>query len=170
MPTTLLLFIALASASPVPEGSLLPRTVVNTIRWRGDATRNQLTSCASAGPEGSRNGDRLDLIPQPMRYCGTSWYLNDGAIGTAWPGAPFTGRCIDSTLYPGNGVQPHMWDCYAGAWQQSWTHHANGQIELTGRGYCLDVRDGVASNGLQLWECVDGNINQQFDIVAWTPP
>ena len=27
-----------------------------------------------------------------------------------------------------------MWDCYDGAWQQQWTHHPDGRIELVGKG------------------------------------
>jgi hypothetical protein len=57
-----------------------------------------------------------------------------------------------------------VWECYDGVWQQSWTYHANGQIELTGRGLCLDVTDGNPELNLQLWQCYEGNVNQQFDM------
>ncbi|CAK9782318.1 unnamed protein product [Cutaneotrichosporon oleaginosum] len=70
--------------------------------------------------------------------------------------------CIDATLNPGNGVLPHAWECIDGAWQQNWVIHRDGRIELAGRGLCLDVRDG--GTDVQLWECIAGNTNQQFDI------
>ncbi len=66
------------------------------------------------------------------------------------------------TTDPSNGIKPHLWDCYPGAWQQSWTIHASGLIELTGTNLCLDVVDGVSDPGLQLWQCDADNSNQEW--------
>jgi hypothetical protein len=60
-------------------------------------------------------------------------------------------------------VQPHLWDCYDGAWQQQWVVHSDGRIELAGHNLCLDVPDGNTDNTVQLWECV-GNANQLWDV------
>jgi hypothetical protein len=40
--------------------------------------------------------------------------------------------------------------------------HTNGLIELTGTNLCLDVVDGVADRGLQLWQCDAANSNQEW--------
>jgi hypothetical protein len=58
----LLALLAVAAASPLPEGSrLLSRAETRLITWRGPSARNQLTACASGGPTGGRDGDKLSL-------------------------------------------------------------------------------------------------------------
>lgn len=68
------------------------------------------------------------------------------------------------TVDPGNGVQPHMWQCYPGAPQQNWVYRSDGLIELSGRGLCLDLTDGDTYKNVQLWACDGGNRNQQWDV------
>ncbi len=117
------------------------------------------------------------------KYCVLAHW--DGRIRSAHNDYRQPDYCLDSTLCaslpaslpsrllvplrflltpdPGNGVQPHAWECYDGAWQQNWVYHANGAVELAGRGLCLDVTDGDTTKKVQLWECTGGP-NQQWDI------
>ena len=43
----------------------------------------------------------------------------------------------------------------------------NGTLATYGGTMCLDVTDGVNSNGvfIQVWECTPGNVNQQWELV-----
>lgn len=81
----------------------------------------------------------------------------------------FGGR-LTLTSDPGNGVLPHIWDCYDGLDVQQWVYHSDGHIELGCTGYCLDVRDGYNGDGIdpastiQLWDCIPGSRNQLFDL------
>ncbi len=62
MLAAVLALATLAAASPLPEGSrLLSRAETRLITWRGSSSRNQLTACASGGPTGGRDGDKLSL-------------------------------------------------------------------------------------------------------------
>ncbi|KAF8993849.1 ricin B lectin domain-containing protein [Cyathus striatus] len=51
----------------------------------------------------------------------------------------------------------------SGNTNQKW-YFQGSLIQLSGMNKCLDVADGNSSNGvkLQVWTCVDGNANQQF--------
>lgn len=72
-------------------------------------------------------------------------------------------KCLDASLSPGNGVVPYAWDCFDVP-QQKWRVRPSGQVELEGYNLCLDVIDGNASKGVQLWQCYDGNPNQLWDL------
>lgn len=123
-------------------------------------------------------------------YCHDGWYVENGQIRNSNQYSSRVAGCIDSTLCqspsrlpartsssltpdPGNGVSPHYWDCYPGVWQQSWTAHADGRIELTGTGKgatdaltqaSASTSDGDVTKLVQLWKCYTGNPNQQFDM------
>lgn len=76
---------------------------------------------------------------------------------------------------PANGATPHLWDCYDGLDVQQWVFHSDGHIELGCTGLCLDVKDGYNGDDigrrsvLQLWDCIPGNRNQEFDYVTQYP-
>jgi hypothetical protein len=55
-----------------------------------------------------------------------------------------------------------IWECYTGLPQQDWYYTGDNRIALTNQGMCLDLTDGVLTNGnrLQVWQCTDGNTNQ----------
>lgn len=69
---------------------------------------------------------------------------------------------------------PHIWNCYDGLEAQKWVFHSNGQIELRCTGLCLDVKDGYNGNDrvaiVQLYNCIPGNKNQEWDLVSNSPP
>ncbi|GMK59824.1 hypothetical protein CspeluHIS016_0900410 [Cutaneotrichosporon spelunceum] len=155
--------LVLVAASPLQErAQLLPRAETIQMVWRGNGKK--IATCSGGGPNGPRNGDPLTLLRGGVRYCGTPWTRVGQTYQSGYADGPFLGRCIDSTLDLRNGVRPHMWDCIPGAFQQQWVQHSNGWIELKGHGLCLDVVDGNSDNGIQLWECSEGNINQQWDV------
>ncbi|KLT45727.1 hypothetical protein CC85DRAFT_282355 [Cutaneotrichosporon oleaginosum] len=160
----LIALAALVAAAPAPlpdpipeEGILLSRQVSPFIYWRHGTDRRTLMACAGGGPTGTRNGDLIQIGMSYFRYCNPSWSvtgnINQGPT-----------RCMDATLYPGNGVKPHMWQCYNGVWQQQWRYHADGTIRLDGHNLCLDVTDGDPTKPVQMWECFPGNTNQQWDL------
>lgn len=60
------------------------------------------------------------------------------------------------TVAPGNGAQPHLWQCYPGSPQQSWRFRADGTIKLDGKDICIDVTGGDSSQALQMWQCTSG--------------
>jgi hypothetical protein len=61
------LLLALVAASPIPnpipeEGILLARQGTSaTVLWRGGTDRRTLMACAGGGPNGSRNGDPVQM-------------------------------------------------------------------------------------------------------------
>ncbi|KAG7087977.1 hypothetical protein E1B28_012017 [Marasmius oreades] len=79
-------------------------------------------------------------------------------------------KCVSaSSKSSGSSVVIH--DCYTGdASRYNWEVStappptAPGPIKLFGENLCIDVKDGVNTDGtkLQLWTCFAGNSNQQF--------
>lgn len=73
-------------------------------------------------------------------------------------------------------MQPHLWTCYDGLDVQQWVFRSDGHIELGCTGLCLDVKDGYngddvnRSSVVQLWECVPGSRNQEWDYVTYAGP
>jgi hypothetical protein len=49
-------------------------------------------------------------------------------------------------------------------WQQAWWYHEDGRFELSGRNLCFDVPDGNPYRTIQMWECIVGNKNQQWEL------
>ncbi|BEJ18238.1 hypothetical protein CspHIS471_0705150 [Cutaneotrichosporon sp. HIS471] len=162
-----LALLSLAAAAPLsPTGSkLLPRDA-SRINWRGAANldMNKFSVCSSGPILGYQNGNPIQITGQDNMYCAISFVFNGQFFGLDSQNTTSPEYCIDATLNPGNGVQPHAWECIDGAWQQNWVFHTDGRIELAGWGLCLDVTDGDTDKPIQLWECFAGNTNQQFDI------
>lgn len=57
-----------------------------------------------------------------------------------------------------------IWDCYSYVQSQRWWYTDDQRIALEGRdpGLCLDLTDGLYSNGKrsQVYYCTGGNTNQ----------
>jgi surface antigen len=84
-----------------------------------------------------------------------------------------TNLCLNNR-YNQNGAAINVWNCDANDSDQNWKPiNLAGSIHLqnvtTGR--CADSpsRD-VAPNNLQVWDCIPGNRNQQFNVVAGATP
>ncbi|BEI87211.1 hypothetical protein CcaverHIS002_0705570 [Cutaneotrichosporon cavernicola] len=146
-------------AATADEGRLLTRAEMKRILWRYGADRKTLVTCGGGPYVGARNGDKLTLATEYLRYCNPTW----GVFGDHITSVGSPERCIDATLSPGNGVQPHMWECY-NVPQQKWRYHSDGTVRLDGRNLCLDVTDGDATKKVQMWTCSAGNRNQQWDL------
>ena len=90
------------------------------------------------------------------------WTVKKGSGAVQLAG---TNYCLDAGSNPGNGIKMKIWQCYSGIPAQSWYYTDDNRIAVEGKGQCLDLTDGKASNAniLQTWECSTGNNNQ-----AWT--
>ncbi|EKD05506.1 carbohydrate-binding module family 13 protein/putative endo-1,3-beta-glucanase [Trichosporon asahii var. asahii CBS 8904] len=75
----------------------------------------------------------------------------------------YLARCMDAGEEAALGARPTVQGCVDKKESQQWVIHSNGQVELGCSGFCLDVMDG--GNQIQLWDCVAGNKNQEFDVV-----
>lgn len=67
------------------------------------------------------------------------------------------------TLDPQNGTPLVVWECSTTRPSQDWIFK-DSRITHVCSGLCVDVRDGLPGRTAQLWECVDGNKHQQFEI------
>lgn len=69
-----------------------------------------------------------------------------------------------------NGTPLQIWECSASRPSQDWIWK-DGHLKHVCSGLCVDVKDGQTGQTAQLWECFDGNKNQQFEIPAdpWLP-
>jgi len=67
-----------------------------------------------------------------------------------------------------NGAPVQLADCTGGD-DQEWKFGPNGAISLYNGAKCLDVTNGVTTNGnkLQVWDCFSGNTNQEFDYTQY---
>jgi hypothetical protein len=59
-----------------------------------------------------------------------------------------------------------IWQCFDGLAQQTWNKLSNGQIQLDGTNFCLDLTNGVTTNKnvLQIWTCTSPDVNQLWNI------
>ena len=68
------------------------------------------------------------------------------------------------TLTGANGVQMKIYQCYPGLPQQGWTPvTTSGIIQMNTANFCLDLTNGITTNGnvLQIWDC-GGGVNQNW--------
>ncbi|KAL1409288.1 hypothetical protein Q8F55_006121 [Vanrija albida] len=125
---------------------------------------------APAGQSMSLGVGRDNLHTVGMKYVNPSWLPPPSGWGQVklWWSSGETGldKCLDAGLTPGNGVRLKVWDCYDVPQQKWWIH--DGQIQLAGTNLCVDVTDGRVENAnvVQLWQCYDGNQNQQFRLTS----
>ena len=70
-----------------------------------------------------------------------------------------------SATGPANGVGMKIWTCFNNLPAQQWFYTNDNRVALENQGFCLDLTNGVLSNGnqLQTWQCTNNNNNQ-----VWT--
>jgi hypothetical protein len=82
----------------------------------------------------------------------------------------YSNKCLDvpKSHTKENGALIQQWAC-SGTANQLWTLESkpNGHWIKSDTGMCLDVRDGIFTEGtkVQIWSCIDGNTNQ-----LWSSP
>jgi O-glycosyl hydrolase len=74
-----------------------------------------------------------------------------------------SGRCLDDTGNPANGVQVYIWDCTSGNANQQFSYTSASQLQIAGK--CLDANGQGTTNGTKviLWTC-NGQPNQQWKL------
>jgi O-glycosyl hydrolase len=74
-----------------------------------------------------------------------------------------SGRCLDDTGNPTNGLQVYIWDCTSGNANQQFTYTSASQLQIAGK--CLDANGQGTTNGTKviLWTC-NGQANQQWKL------
>ncbi|KAF9531211.1 carbohydrate-binding module family 13 protein [Crepidotus variabilis] len=89
------------------------------------------------------------------------WVIDHGQTKVRVAGTNF---CLDRGETPGNGIGMKIWQCYENQPDQTWEYNASNQIGWDGT--CVDLTNGVTTNGnqLQTWECATGNNNQVWAV------
>lgn len=74
-----------------------------------------------------------------------------------------SGRCVDDTGNPANGVQAYIWDCTSGNANQQFTYTSGSALQIAGK--CLDANGQGTTAGTKviLWTC-NGQSNQQWKL------
>ncbi|TFK32694.1 ricin B lectin domain-containing protein [Crucibulum laeve] len=180
------LLFAAANASPAPRSPWQPtlRACINQFTSNGDVYRlvdattfSQYIQCTYTHDSGGGSSS--------TEYC---WYDYQTYALDHYPNTPLpvdsnancpavlplaqnyliktasTGKCITmSGNYDGAPVRIQDCDYRHGNPNQRW-HFEGSIIQALGTNKCLDVTDGNSANGakLQVWTCVDGAANQQF--------
>lgn len=64
-----------------------------------------------------------------------------------------SGRCLDDTGNPANGVQQDIWDCTTGSANQYYQYSANRELQIGGK--CLGANGNDTTNGTKVitWDC-----------------
>ncbi|PPQ75089.1 hypothetical protein CVT24_010154 [Panaeolus cyanescens] len=76
-----------------------------------------------------------------------------------------TNYCLDAGSNPANGIGMKIWTCYDNLPQQKWLYNSQNQLVLQNLGLCLDLENGITTNGnkVQTWRCASGNLNQVWN-------
>ncbi|KAL4268545.1 Carbohydrate-binding module family 13 protein [Pleurotus pulmonarius] len=87
------------------------------------------------------------------------WVINRGSTKVQLAGTNF---CLDAGSSPGNGVGMKIWQCFDNLPAQQWFLTDDNRIALENQGLCLDLTDGILTNGnqVQTWKCTDNDNNQ----------
>ncbi|MFC1414032.1 ricin-type beta-trefoil lectin domain protein [Streptacidiphilus sp. N1-12] len=74
-----------------------------------------------------------------------------------------SGRCLDDTGNPANGVQVYIWDCAGGNANQQFSYTSGSALQIAGK--CLDANGRGTANGTKviLYTC-NGQPNQQWKL------
>lgn len=85
--------------------------------------------------------------------------LNRGSTSVQVNGTNF---CLDAGASPSDGTGMKIWTCFDNLPAQEWFYTADNRIALENQGFCLDLTNGVLTNGNQVqeWTCTDFNTNQ----------
>lgn len=75
-------------------------------------------------------------------------------------------------LDPESGVGMKIWQCYDGLPAQQWYFTDDNRIAVENKGQCLDLTNGVLTNGnqAQTWACTASDDNQVWTLSAARPP
>jgi len=129
--------------------------------WRIHPTFSHIEKCLDVRGAVFENGTPVQLYDCNGTRA-QDWLLQRGSTKIRLAGTNF---CLDAGSTPGNGVGMKIWECYDGLPAQQWYYTDDNRIALEGKGQCLDLPNGVLTNGnqVQTWQCTDGNTNQ-----VWT--
>ncbi|EKD01259.1 19 kDa protein having G-X-X-X-Q-X-W motif protein [Trichosporon asahii var. asahii CBS 8904] len=119
-------------------------------------------------PSSLSNGMRPHIV---SIYWLPVWDFNTAGEITKLKSDPkFGDFCLDVEPDAKNGTPLQIWECSASRPSQDWIWK-DGHLKHVCSGLCVDVKDGQTGQTAQLWECFDGNKNQQFEIPAdpWLP-
>ncbi|PPQ97857.1 hypothetical protein CVT26_013026 [Gymnopilus dilepis] len=93
------------------------------------------------------------------------WELTRGSTKVKVAGQNF---CLDAGSTPANGVGMKIWECFDNLPAQQWFYTDDNRIALENQGLCLDLNNGVTTNGnkVQTWQCTDFDNFQIWDAAA----
>ncbi|KJA18263.1 carbohydrate-binding module family 13 protein [Hypholoma sublateritium FD-334 SS-4] len=91
------------------------------------------------------------------------WFVVRGSTKVQLAGTNF---CLDAGSSPANGVGLKIWQCFDNLPAQQWFFTNDSRIALENQGQCMDLTNGVQTNGnqLQTWKCTDADANQVWDV------
>ncbi|KAF7791069.1 hypothetical protein EIP86_002030 [Pleurotus ostreatoroseus] len=83
-----------------------------------------------------------------------------------------TNFCLDAGSNPASGVGMKIWQCFDNLPAQQWYYTDDNRIAVENQGQCLDLTNGVLTNGnqVQSWACTANNDNQVWTLSAARPP
>jgi len=128
---------------------------------------------------GTAHTNLMNALFSPSKGIGMSWvripmgssdfsataqpysYDDNLSVSTGTTVGVGSGRCLDDTGNPANGVQVYIWDCTGGNANQQFSYTSTSQLQIAGK--CLDANGQGTTNGTKviLWTC-NGQANQQW--------
>ena len=130
---------------------------------------------------GTAHTNLMNALFSPSKGIGMSWvrvpmgssdfsataqpysYDDNLSVSTGTTVGVGSGRCLDDTGNPANGVQVYIWDCTTGNANQQFSYTSTSQLQIAGK--CLDANGQGTTNGTKviLWTC-NGQANQQWKL------
>jgi O-glycosyl hydrolase len=130
---------------------------------------------------GTAHTNLMNALFSPSKGIGMSWvripmgssdfsataqpysYDDNLSVSTGTTVGVGSGRCLDDTGNPTNGVQVYIWDCTTGNANQQFSYTSTSQLQIAGK--CLDANGQGTTNGTKviLWTC-NGQANQQWKL------
>ena len=130
---------------------------------------------------GTAHTNLMNALFSPSQGIGMSWvrvpmgssdfsataqpysYDDNLSVSTGTTVGVGSGRCLDDTGNPTNGVQVYIWDCTSGNANQQFSYTSAAQLQIAGK--CLDANGQGTTNGTKviLWTC-NSQANQQWKL------
>jgi O-glycosyl hydrolase len=130
---------------------------------------------------GTAHTNLMNALFSPSQGIGMSWvripmgssdfsataqpysYDDNLSVSTGTTVGVGSGRCLDDTGNPANGVQVYIWDCTSGNANQQFTYTSASELQIAGK--CLDANGQGTSPGTKviLWTC-NGQNNQKWTL------
>jgi O-glycosyl hydrolase len=130
---------------------------------------------------GTAHTNLMNALFSPSQGIGMSWvripmgssdfsataqpysYDDNLSVSTGTTVGVGSGRCLDDTGNPTNGVQVYIWDCTSGNTNQQFTYTSASELQIAGK--CLDANGQGTSPGTKviLWTC-NGQNNQKWTL------